>query len=101
MSLTPGEANTHPRNDLYLNNHDNNMTPNISKKSINERLLVSNKSTNRPISNMKKKKHGSQNSQYFTNNYCNNPATNSKSFAEITAIFNFPNIKHTLHYRRH
>ena len=35
-----------------LNNYDNNMTPTITKKSINERFLASNKFTNKPIPDM-------------------------------------------------
>ena len=96
MSLTPGEIK-YPRNNSHLNNYDNNITLTITKKSINERFLASNKSTNKPILNVQKNTSNNRNSQHFTNNNnCNKPAINSKSFAEATAIFNFPNMNQAI-----
>jgi len=97
MSQTPGGANTHQRINSQLNNYDiQNMTPTNIKKSINERLLASNKSTNKSIPNSQNNLSNSQNLQNSTNNNCNKPATNTKSFAETTAIINFPDMNQAI-----
>ena len=52
MSQTPGRDNTHPRINSQSNIHDNNIvTPINTQKSLNEKLLASNKSTSKSIPN--------------------------------------------------
>jgi len=64
MSQTPGGANTHLRINSQSNNHDNNnMTPTNTKKSINERLIESKKSTSKSTPNIQNNSPYSQDLQ--------------------------------------
>jgi len=98
MSQTPGGDNTHPRINPQPNIHDNNIAnPTNTQKSLNERLLASNKSTSKSIPNTQNNMSNSQNPQNSTNNNnSNKPATNNKSFAETAAIANFPTMNQAI-----